>query len=218
MSAHSLEKCDTKDYHDCIRSLIFRSVHSCILSHLLCQWKLKVYNKHIYFMLMINIYILQAVNILKDSYFFEHQIVSQQVRNSTALTFKLEIDFWHCHHDKAMLMLVVLSHFIYWQENNHPMYHTLHQALAAFSKHPVENFPLFCGHGLRGRLHGELSTPGLNSALLTGLKFFAITWTMSTPGLKRYTIRSRHRFPEVKKPLLCFLVINSHYHVCSNNS
>jgi hypothetical protein len=26
----------------------------------------------------------------------------------------------------------------------------------------------------------------LNSALLTGLKFFAITWTISTPGLKCY--------------------------------
>jgi hypothetical protein len=57
---------------------------------------------------------------------------------------------------------------------------------------------------VRGRLHGELSTPGLNSALLTGLKFFAITWTISTPGLKRYTIRSRHRFPEVKKAFILF--------------
>ena len=71
---------------------------------------------------------------------------------------------------------------------------------------------------LRGRLHGAFSTPGLNSALLTGLKFFTITWSISTPGLKRYTIRSRHRFAEVKKPLFCFLVINSQYHVCSNNS
>ncbi len=36
---------------------------------------------------------------------------------------------------------------------------------------------------------------GLNSALLTGLKFFTITWKISTPGLKCYT------FPplEVKK-------------------
>jgi hypothetical protein len=40
-SAHSPEKCDTNDYHDGIRSLIFRSVYS-ILSHLLRQWKLKV--------------------------------------------------------------------------------------------------------------------------------------------------------------------------------
>ena len=31
--------------------------------------------------------------------------------------------------------------------------------------------------------------------------FVAITWTISTPGLKRYTIRSRHQFPEVKKSL-----------------
>jgi hypothetical protein len=57
---------------------------------------------------------------------------------------------------------------------------------------------------VRGRLHGELSTPGLKSALLTGLKFFAITWTISTPGLKRYTIRSRHRFAEVKKAFILF--------------
>ena len=57
---------------------------------------------------------------------------------------------------------------------------------------------------LRGRLHGAFSTPGLNSALLTGLKFFAITWTISTPGLKRYTIRSRHRFAEVKKAFILF--------------
>ena len=40
---------------------------------------------------------------------------------------------------------------------------------------------------LRGRLHGAFSTPGLNSALLTGLKFFTITWKISTPGLKYYT-------------------------------
>ena len=58
----------------------------------------------------------------------------------------------------------------------------------------------------------------LNSALLTGLKCFEITWTISTTGLKRYTIRSRHWFPEVKKPSFCFLVINSHYHACSNKS
>jgi hypothetical protein len=73
-----------KYYHDCIRSLIFRSMHS-ILSHLLCQWKLKVYTLYISNIYIFSclwfywfIYILQAVNILKDSYFFEHQIVSQQ--------------------------------------------------------------------------------------------------------------------------------------------
>lgn len=46
--------------------------------------------------------------------------------------------FHRRHYDKAML--VVLSHFMYWQENSHPMYHTLHQALAAFDEYPVENF------------------------------------------------------------------------------
>ena len=40
----------------------------------------------------------------------------------------------------------------------------------------------FIKYGIRGRLHGAFSTPGLNSALLTGLKFFAITWTISSPG------------------------------------
>jgi hypothetical protein len=54
------------------------------------------------------------------------------------------------------------------------------------------------------RVLDAFSTPGLNSALLTGLKFFAITWTISTPGLKRYTIRSRHRFAEVKKAFILF--------------
>ncbi len=46
--------------------------------------------------------------------------------------------FHRRHYDKAML--VVLSHFMYWQENNHPIYQTLHQALAAFDEYPVENF------------------------------------------------------------------------------
>lgn len=46
--------------------------------------------------------------------------------------------FHRRHYDKAIL--VVLSHFMYWQENNHPMYHTLYQALTAFDEYPVENF------------------------------------------------------------------------------
>ena len=46
--------------------------------------------------------------------------------------------FHRRHYDKAML--VVLSHFKYWQENKHPMYNTLCQALPAFDEYPVENF------------------------------------------------------------------------------
>ena len=46
--------------------------------------------------------------------------------------------FQRRHYDKALL--VVLSTFTYWQENNHPMYHTLRQALVAFDEYPVENF------------------------------------------------------------------------------
>jgi hypothetical protein len=71
--------------------------------------------------------------------------------------------------------------------------------------HDISAYISFSIPGLRGRLHGAFSTPVLNSALLTGLKFFAITWTFSTPGLKRYTIRSRHRFAEVKSLYFVFL-------------
>ena len=46
--------------------------------------------------------------------------------------------FHRRHYDKAML--VVLSHFMYWQENKHPIYQSLHQALAAFDEYSVENF------------------------------------------------------------------------------
>ena len=46
--------------------------------------------------------------------------------------------FHQRHYDKALF--VVLSHFKYWQENKHPMYNTLCQALAAFDEYPVENF------------------------------------------------------------------------------
>ena len=42
------------------------------------------------------------------------------------------------HYDKALLVL--LSTFMHWQENDHPMYHTLRQALVAFDEYPVENF------------------------------------------------------------------------------
>ena len=38
---------------------------------------------------------------------------------------------------------------------------------------------------IRGRLHGA---PWLNSALLTRLKIFAITWTISTPGVAPFTV------------------------------
>lgn len=42
------------------------------------------------------------------------------------------------HYDKALL--VVLSAFMYWQETNHPMFHTLSNALVAFDEYPIENF------------------------------------------------------------------------------
>jgi hypothetical protein len=47
--------------------------------------------------------------------------------------------FHRRHYDKAIL--VVLSHFMYWQENNHPMYQTLQQALAAIDEYPVDEYP-----------------------------------------------------------------------------
>ena len=46
--------------------------------------------------------------------------------------------FHRRHYDKALL--IILSAFTYWQEKNHPMYHTLRQALVAFDEYPVENF------------------------------------------------------------------------------
>ena len=46
--------------------------------------------------------------------------------------------FYQQHYDKGIL--VILSHFMYWKEKNHPMNNTLHQALAAFDEYPTENF------------------------------------------------------------------------------
>ena len=46
--------------------------------------------------------------------------------------------FHRRHYDKALF--IVLSAFTYWQEKNHPMYHTSRQALVAFDEYPVENF------------------------------------------------------------------------------
>ena len=46
--------------------------------------------------------------------------------------------FGRRHYDKALL--VTLSAFMYWQENNHPMHHTLLEGLVAFGEYPVENF------------------------------------------------------------------------------
>ncbi|XP_028405775.1 uncharacterized protein LOC114528351 [Dendronephthya gigantea] len=42
------------------------------------------------------------------------------------------------HYDKALL--VKLLAFMYWKENNHPMFDTLNNALAAFDEYPIENF------------------------------------------------------------------------------
>ena len=42
------------------------------------------------------------------------------------------------HYDKALL--VALSAFMYWKENDHPLYRTLLEALVAFDEYPVENF------------------------------------------------------------------------------
>ena len=67
---------------------------------------------------------------------------------------------------------------------------------------------------LRGRLHGAFSAPGLGSALLTGLKFFAITWMISTPGLKAAHVRESTKY---RNPF-CFLAINCEYYACSNDS
>ena len=46
--------------------------------------------------------------------------------------------FRRCQYDKASL--VALSTFMYWKENDHPMYRTLLETLVAFDEYPVENF------------------------------------------------------------------------------
>ena len=114
-------------------------------------------------MLMIHIHFI-GCQYIKRFIFFGHQNVSQQVRNSTSLTFKLEIDFWHCHHDKAML--VILSHFILLaREQPSHVPHT-ESSISSFQQ-VVENFLL----KISTSSVGMVSTLELNSTLLTGLKF-----------------------------------------------
>ena len=47
---------------------------------------------------------------------------------------------------------------------------------------------------LRGRLHGAFSAPGLNSAQLNRSKFFAVTWTILTLGLKAARVRKSTKY------------------------
>ena len=42
------------------------------------------------------------------------------------------------HYDKALL--VILSAFMYWEKNNHPMYNVIQQPLVAFDEYPIEKF------------------------------------------------------------------------------
>ena len=42
------------------------------------------------------------------------------------------------YYDKALL--VILSTFLYWKKNNHPMYNLIRQALVAFDEYSVEIF------------------------------------------------------------------------------
>ena len=42
------------------------------------------------------------------------------------------------HYDKALL--IVLTTFKYWHENNYPLHEVIHQFLAALDEYPVENF------------------------------------------------------------------------------
>ena len=48
--------------------------------------------------------------------------------------------FHHRHYDKALL--IVLTTFKYWHENNHPLHEVIHQFLVALDEYPVENFHL----------------------------------------------------------------------------
>jgi hypothetical protein len=46
--------------------------------------------------------------------------------------------FCRRHFDKALL--IALSNFHYWHENNHPLSHVIQQFLVALDEYPVENF------------------------------------------------------------------------------
>jgi hypothetical protein len=58
---------------------------------------------------------------------------------------------------------------------------------------------------LKGPITWSIFNPGVELSLLNRVEIFAITWTISTPGLKRYTTRSRHRLAEVKSLYFVFL-------------
>ena len=48
--------------------------------------------------------------------------------------------FHYRHYDKALL--IVLTTFKYWHENNHPLHEVINQFLVALDEYPVENFHL----------------------------------------------------------------------------
>ena len=61
------------------------------------------------------------------------------VRNSAALTFQIR-DWLLALSSWQGAMLVVLSHFIYWQENKHPVYHTT-SSIGGFQQARYWKFP-----------------------------------------------------------------------------
>ena len=58
---------------------------------------------------------------------------------------------------------------------------------------------------IKGPITWSIFNPGVELSPVNRVEiFFDYTWTISTPGLKRYTTRSRHRFAEVKKAFILF--------------
>jgi hypothetical protein len=86
--------------------------------------------------------------------------------------------------------------------------------------HKYKKILFSIGKYYRGPITWRTFNPGVELSPVNRVEIFCdyCTWTISTPGLKRYTIHLRHWFAEVKKLLFCFLVTNSHYHAWSNNS
>ena len=70
--------------------------------------------------------------------------------------------------------------------------------------------------GYKSRIRNCKGPIWLNSALLTGLKFFCDYMDDFNPGVETLYYTFSASIPgSKKKPSFCFLVINSHYHACS---
>jgi hypothetical protein len=71
----------------------------------------------------------------------------------------------------------------------------------------------------KGPITWRTFNPGVELSPVNRVEIFCDYMDDFNPGVETlYYIRSRHRFPQIKKHLFCFLVINSHYRVCSKDN